>query len=205
MIYERSWHGSACYVSDSQGTSGAIAFGKDRSQFVAIFFMEQSDRSPFLRNGPAADEGLNLLREIPLTLRPLVDMALPLLRFNVNGLRVPLVSSAFWSGPLDAHSTSGEPWEDVFNNGASLIHRELLSEDAALAAFAEDMNLGDAEIALVSALHHHRLATVSGQMVLTHAEADHLHRFARGADGIRACAKGFRKIGISFPVDPNQT
>src|SRR5262249_23764170 len=106
MAYERSWQGSIYSVSDSQGTNGAIAFGEDKSHFVAAFFMEQSDRSPFFKNGQERDEGLKLQRKVPLVLRPLVDIVLPLLTFDVEGVSMPLVSSAFWSGLLNDHSTS---------------------------------------------------------------------------------------------------
>lgn len=201
MDYERVWQGSIYSVTDSQGANGVIAFGEDSSQFVAAFFLDESDRSPFRRNGPGADEGLMLLRRIPLPLQPLVDMALPFLTSDFKGVPMPLVSSAFWSGLRDGHSTSCEPWGDVRDNGASLIDRELLSEQAALAAYAEDMDLGDAEIALVASLHRRRLANASGEMVLTRADADQLRRFAHSGDGIQACAKAFGRIGISFPVD----
>jgi len=142
MAYERCWQGSIHSVNDSQGMNGAIAFGEDRSHFVAAFFMAQSDRSPFLKAGHQEDEGSKLRQKIPLVLHRLIDMVLPLLTLDVKGVSTPVVSSVFWSGLHNGHSTSSESWEDVFSHGASLIHRELQSEQDELGAFAEDMNMG---------------------------------------------------------------
>jgi hypothetical protein len=151
-----------------EGTNGVIAFGADRKQFVAAFFSIHSARSPFRRNGPAAEEGLKLLGRLPQALQPLADMALPWLMSDVNGAEMPLVSSAFWSGLPNERSTSCEPWEEVVDNGAFLIDNELLDEQAALAAWSKDMRLGEAEMALVAEVHRRRLATAAGEIVLSH-------------------------------------
>jgi hypothetical protein len=128
-------------------------------------------------------------------------MALPFLTNDFKGVPVPLVSSVFWSGLHDDYSTSCETWGNVRDNGAGLIDRELLGEQAALAACAEDMNLGKPEMALVAALFRRRLETATAEIVLARADADHLHRFAHAADGVRACEKALGSLGIIFPSD----
>ena len=198
MGYERSWNDSIYCVTDSQGTSGAIAFGEDRRQFVAVFFAEQSIRSPFLRDGAAADAGASLLERIPLALKPLA-VALPPLTFDAEGAAVSLATSIFWSGWPDEYATSCEPWQDVLDNGASVIERELRSEQAALTAWAADMALGSAEMALVATLHRRRLANTRGEMVLTDLEVEQLCRLSRDERGIHACKKALSEIGILFP------
>ena len=200
MIYERCWHGPICCLKDMQGTNGVIAFGADRTQFVAAFFSVHSARSPFRRKGPAAEEGLELLGKLPQAFRPLADMALPWLMSDVNGVEMPLVSSAFWSGLPNERSTSCESWEEVVDNGAFLIENELLDEQAALAAWSKDMRLGDVEMALVAEVHRRRLATAPGKIVLSHLEADYLSRLSRDDQGYHACKKAFNGIGIVFPA-----
>lgn len=200
MAYERSWNSSIYRVTDSQGTNGAVVFGENRRQFVAAFFAEQSTRSPFLRGGAGGDAGARLLERIPLALKPLA-LALPSLTFDDRGAAVRLVTSIFWSGLPDEHAASCESWEDVFENGASLIENELLGEQAALAAWAADMALGNAEMALVAAVYRRRLASAPEEVMLTHAETEQLSRLSRDEQGIRACKTAFSGIGICFPVD----
>jgi hypothetical protein len=199
LAYERSWNGSTYGVTDSQGTSGAIVFGENRQQFIAAFFAEHSSRNPF---GRAGDAAANLLDRIPLELKPLAS-ALPPLTFNDKGAAATLATSVFWSGLSDKYATSCEPWEDVRDNGASLIERELLGERAALAAFAADMALRETEIGLVASVYRRRLADALGKVMLTHQEAEqlgHLARDVHGIQGMHACRNAFTAIGIFFPI-----
>jgi hypothetical protein len=166
--------------------------------FIAAFFAEHSNRNPFGRAGVAAN-GAGLLERIPLELKPLAS-ALPSLTFDDNRAAVTLATSIFWSGLSDKYATSCEPWEDVFDNGASLIERELLGEEAALAALAADMALRDAEIGLVASVYRRRLANTLGEVMLTHEETEQLGHLSRDVHGIHACRKAFTAIGIFFPV-----
>lgn len=181
-------------MTDSQGASGAISFGLDRSQFVALFFSQESPRSPFC-DPTVIDDGLNLLRTVPLQLQALTAMALPLLTFDVDGVRKPLVSSLFWSGLVDGYSDSCEPWELVYENGGFLIENELLSEQAGLAAWTKDMGLAEAEADLVADLYRRRLATMTDEVLLTDADVNQLRQLAR-RDGFQVCAKALAEIGI---------
>jgi hypothetical protein len=150
----------------------------------------------------AGNAAANLLERIPLELTPLAS-ALPSLTFDDKGAAATPATSIFWSGLSDGNATSCEPWEDVFDNGASLIERELLGEQAALAAFATDMALRDVEIGLVASVYRRRLANALGEVMLTHQEADqlsHLSRDVHGVHGIHACRKAFAGIGIVFPI-----
>ena len=175
---------------------------RELKPFIAAFFAEHSNHNPFGRAGVAANAGAGLLERIPLELKPLAS-ALPSLTFDDKGAAATLATSIFWSGLSDGNATSCEPWEDVFDNGASLIERELLGEQAALAAFATDMALRDAEIGLVASVYRRRLANTLGEVMLTHQEAEqlgHLSRNVHGIHGIHACREALTGVDIFFPA-----
>jgi hypothetical protein len=172
---------------------------REMKPFIAALFADRGGHNPFIRAGAAGNAAANLLETIPLELKPLAS-ALPSLTFDDNGAAATLATSIFWSGLSDRYATSCEPWEDVFDNGASLIERELLGEQAALAAFAADMALRETEIGLVASVYRRRLANVLGEVMLTQQEAEQLRHLSRDEHGIHACRKAFTGIGIVFPI-----
>ena len=117
LAHEHSWDGSNYSVQDSQGAHGTIAFGEDRSVFVAAVYSQESERAgPIFENATDA-----LFRGIPDDLAALRDEALQYVLQDVDGATVPVVTAAFWSDLTSSLVTACEPWADTLAHGAELF------------------------------------------------------------------------------------
>src|SRR5204863_4142688 len=135
---------------------GTIAFGMENDAFVAVFFLQTSERNPLDRGDPAGT--LELLNGVPAQLRTQSDETLQYLLQEVGGEAVPVITSAFWSDPKGPLVTADEPWPNVVENGASLVRNQLLPIEVALGAWTNDLELSPTEARLVEALFRSRLA-----------------------------------------------
>ena len=138
LAHEQSWDGRHYNIQDSQGSRGTIAFGDDDSCFVAVFYLETSERNPLKRGMHDASEATAPVRHVPDQLRALSQEALQYVLQDMGGQPVPVITAAFWSDPGGPRVTAGEPWPDVVKHGAILAAKQFLSRDAAIRKWATE-------------------------------------------------------------------
>lgn len=199
MAHEQSWDGRNYNVQDSEGSRGTIAFGEDKDRFVAVFYLETSERNPLKPGVHDSNETATFVKDVPNQLKPLAEEALQYVFQNVGGQDIPVITAAFWSDLSSLQVTAGEPWPDALKHGAFLVRNQLLPSDVALNQWAGDFEFTSAQIAFIDMLFKRRLATMSGVVQLTPVEVQQLRNMADGDAGFQACRKSLEEIGIVLP------
>jgi hypothetical protein len=159
LAHEHSWDGKNYSVQDTQGSHGTVAFGDDRSHFVAVMYSLENDRYRSNVGPDLAEAGMQtLLANIPDGLKGLRDEALRYIMQDVQGVPMPVLTSAFWSDLETPLVTACEPWRDVVKQGAEIFQKQFSAPSVALALWASDCDFDEKEVALVQALFARRLA-----------------------------------------------
>lgn len=186
---EQSWEGANYSVQDSQGARGTVSFGAEG--VVGVFFDVHSPRA----SGGA--EVAPLLAGMPPGLRSLADReALQYVLQDAGGEPRPAITAAFWTpgrGPL----AGAEPWDDIVEHGAHLVHVQLLEPERALEAWRAYYDLDDARVTLVWSLFQRRIARPHERLRLTPDERAVLTQDGdAGLNDVRELLDG---IGIDVP------
>jgi hypothetical protein len=199
LAHEHSWNGTNYSVQDTQGSCGTIAFGENMSRFVAVMYSLENDRYRSSINLDLAEASIQtLLPNIPDGLKGLRDEALRYIMQDVQGVPVPVLTSAFWSDLETPLVTACEPWRDVVEHGAGIFHKQFCEPSIALTLWASDFDFDEKEIALVRALFIRRLAA-TGAMRLSDDEIRLIHQRSSNTEGLQACQKSLSDIGIVLP------
>ena len=199
LAHEHSWDGTNYSVQDTQGSRGTIAFGEDKSLFVAVMYSLGSDKRRSNANLSLARASVQtLLSNVPDGLKGLRDEALQYVVQDVQGVQAPVLTSAFWSDLETPLVTACEPWLDVVEHGARMFQKQFSAPSIALALWAGDFNFDEKEIALARALFNRRVAT-TGAMGLRDDEVRLIHQKLSNAHGLQACQKSLSEVGIILP------
>lgn len=199
LEHELSWDGRNYSRQDSQGTRGTVTFASEGLVFGA--FRDDNDpRVPWRTALPYKLEPF--LHGIPDDLRSLAEEeALQYLLEEVDGQKMPVITSAFWG--RDGMITAAEPWPEVVEHGAQLLDLELLEPAAAIAAVKEAFDWDTQRTALLTSLFARRIAMTS-ETILIEPEEWRLLKWA-GVDGtMEACAL-LAAIGITVPERTRRT
>lgn len=195
MAHERSWDRGNYSIQDSAGSRGTIAFEADTSQFLAAFFLSTSPRNPFLTRGSrAVPQPLDQM--VPGHKQELAKNAMGYLLDDLDGVTVPVVTSAFWSHDTDDISESYETWSDVLSHGASLMSTELLPAAMALDVWRREFDLTTADMQLVHDIFERRIGAPDGPTHLAPEQTAHLQKIARGPAGLQACRRALDEIQV---------
>lgn len=198
MAHEQSWDGRNYNVQDSAGSRGTIAFGANTDQFVAVFYVESSERNPMKRGVRDPSEADRFVRGVPPELTALRNEALQYLIQEVDGHAMPVITAAFWSDLNSAHVAAHEPWSDVMKHGAFLVKNQLLSPTFAIKQWATDLELTADQVAFAETLFHRRLAVPDSVLPLTPADLQQLRCIANGDTGFDASRESLGEIGFVF-------
>lgn len=198
MAHEQSWDGQNYNLQNSEGSRGTIAFGEDKTNFVAVFYVQTSGRNPLKQPSRDRDEASAFLRNIPDQLEPLSREALQYVLQEVDGRIMPVITAAFWSDLSGSRVTAGEPWPDVVRHGAALIKNQLLPAEIAIERWAAEFEFTPTQTALTEALFKRRLAAMEGAVQLTLPEAQYVREMACSDAGLQACKQSLGEVGIVF-------
>jgi hypothetical protein len=195
LSYEQSWDGDNYNVQDSAGSRGAVAFSQDKC--VGAFFYEPSHRNPF--RFQTQYDVTRFFSAMPEEFERLAyDEALQYLLQELNGSSVPVITSAFWTDGESRFILAGEPWTDVFDNGALIMRNQLLEPEFGLANWREEFQLTSSEESLVLSLFHRKSANPTQEIQLDVNESRLLESLADSPEGIEACRESLSEIRIIF-------
>jgi hypothetical protein len=193
----QGWDGATYLLNDGSGDRAAITFAPGR--VAAAFFDLHSERCPFRRE-PRLPFGATYHTEDYFAGAPesILELArretLQYLFDDYQGRAQPVITAACWSA--DEALTAREPWPQVCAHGAHLIAIQTLPPEDAMAAWAEEYELGDNQAALLRTLFARRIAT-SGPLTLDVRE--HRILIEQGEAGLAQSREIFAAIGIELP------
>jgi hypothetical protein len=199
LAHEQSWDGSVFNIQDSEGSRGTIAFGTFRDQFVAVFFLEDSNRNPLRADSHTPVDTSARLFGIPVQLKALSDLALEYVLQDIDGTSVPVITAAFWSNPDGSMITANEPWPEVFEHGAILIRKQLLPLSEGMSQWANEFELSSSEIVLVENLFERRVSSTIDAIRLNKDEVQQLREIAEDETGFQASIESLAEIGFTLP------
>lgn len=196
--HEQSWDGYNYSVQDSAGSRGTVAFStRNPAMFVAVFFLESSNRNPFRSNREYQLEPF--LRGIPEELRPLADSeALQYVLQEYQGRPTPIITAAFWSDGRQQRAVGAESWRDIFGHGACLIQNQLLPTDAALSRWQTEYDFSARETNLVRVLYERKLRNFDSLVSLQPEEVILLKHIAASSEGFETSKESFSEIRVAF-------
>jgi hypothetical protein len=139
-----------------------------------------------------------VLQKVPTEHRRLAQAeALQYLLQDYKGKTIPVVTATFWSdGPRLA---AAEPWRQVYENGAHLLHRQLLDMEAALGAWQQAHGMSALQLGLARKLFELKLQKPGAPITLGADESKVVQAEAQGAEGLDASRESFAEIGITLP------
>lgn len=147
-----AWDDTAYLVSDSQGTVGVVLFGDD--SLVGLFKDTESSRTPWQSSEPYNVRWY--VDSVPATLQSMVTRGLAHMIDTWQDFRGPVVTACFWS--TGERLEAAEPWTSVIEHGAHAIAIETsATDDEALVALEEDMEMTPTQLTLAYALFMRRM------------------------------------------------
>ncbi len=156
LMHESSWDENVYCLQDSSGSRGAVAFGNNHD-FFAVFYMEESLRSPFPNNVPP--DFVSEMSNVADDLVSLKGLAYEYMLDEYLGELTAISTSSFWSE--DGNSKSFEDWQSVRVNGASMLDVGLnIRKDQ----IATQFGFRDVEVDMI--FHLHKLRTHQGTIAI---------------------------------------
>jgi hypothetical protein len=195
--YSQGWDGPNYLLKDGSGDVGAITFTPEH--VVAAFFDLHSDRSPHRASSrlpfgspyhaddyfaTAPDAVRRIAREE--TLQYLLD--------DCDGTVQPTITAACWSE--GATLTAREPWAAVRAHAGNLIAIQTMPPEAAIAAWTENYEFNDDQIALLRGLFARRMAA---DRPIAVAEEERRVLTGDGEAGLAESRELLAAVGIALP------
>jgi hypothetical protein len=195
--YGQGWDGPNYLLKDGRGDCAALTFTPER--VVGAFFDLHSVRSPF-RDVPKLPFGQVYRIEdyfvgAPIEAQALARQeALTYVFDDYEGEAQPVITAACWSeGDLLA---AREPWQEVRPVCAHLLNIQTMPPEQAVAAWTEEYEFDDDQVALLRALFDRRMASVHP---ITVEGNERRTLTARGDEGLAESRALLAAIGIELP------
>jgi hypothetical protein len=190
--HEQSWDGLNYSIQDSMGSRGTVSFAGD--QVVGVFFDKDSPRNP-LRLGKPYDVR-PFLRGMPPSLLALAEgEALQYVLQEYDGTIMPIITAAFWSE--GEYLAAAEPWVQVFDHGAHLIHTQIQDYETAISEWQAEYEMPSAQVDLMKSLFNRKIASSQKQILLSDSELDAL--IISGDEGLDESRELLATVGIIVP------
>ncbi len=196
----RSWIGMDYLADNQQGQYGAISF--EGPLVVATFFDSKSPRRPYHRR--KSYDLRRLFRRCPPCHRCLLKTR-PNLAPELFEEGVRCATTAFWNvGDL---LTAADPWEVVLEEGARLVHTELMEDiEEALGEWQVEMDMKPGQLLLARSLFDRKMAKPTGIIDLTKDEVAFLRSTSEkpsdemcDEERMTACRHQLAALGVLMP------
>ena len=187
---EQSWDGINYNVQNSTGARGTVtfhsqyciaAFRNDNSERIAIKGKIQ-EADAYFKNAPK--EIMNFA-EIE-TLQYLLD--------NVDGKKVPLITSAFWE--LTNKLFSIDTFGDMINNGGFLLEKQAMDFEIAIKAWKEYYDMSAQQCDLLESIYMRKVAQPTETLILSKGEISLIG--TNDPDGLDESKTSFEEIDIKW-------
>jgi hypothetical protein len=187
LSHEQSWDGFNYNVQDSSGARGTITFHPN--YLVGAFRNEYSERvSKYI-------DALDYFLGAPEEANSLaVNETLQYLLDDIDGMTVPIVTTAFWSNSDGIYSK--DKFEDFFENGGFLIARQVTNFDTAINEWKEDFEMSETQVNLLRSVFERKISNPTGDIVLNEDEIKMIE--SDNEEGLNESRISFEEIGIRW-------
>jgi hypothetical protein len=196
LSHEVSWDGPNYNRQDSQGTRGTVTFAD--YGLVGAFRDDNSPRCPW--RGTEDYDSQYFLKGMPEHLRSLAqEEALQYLYDEYKNIHGPIITAAFWS--QNDSITAAEPWSDVLDHGAHILHMEFMEAEAALLECTHQYGFPDGQTSLLWSLFNRRITSPTQRVTFND---DDLHILTmQGNEGLTESLELLGAIGIAMSNEPH--
>lgn len=185
--HEQSWDGMNYNMQDSQGARGTITFSSDYC--VAAF---RDDSSECLND---SKEALDFFNGAPQAVIELAqEETLQYLLYDIDGSMQPSITAAFWSDGNALYSN--DDVEELLENGAFLLKKQLLNTEDALEAWQEDLEMSEEQRSLVESIYERMVKDSQQNIFLTKQEISMID--SDDPEGLHESETSFQELGIRW-------
>ena len=184
LANEHSWDGANYSVQDSEGQRGTITFLNGIC--VAAFRNDNSERIAWKERAEHFFQGATseVLQIANLeTLQFLMD--------KVDGTILPFITTAFWGG---TQLFSNDTMQDLFKNGASLLHRQLLPSEQAIESWKEFYEMNTGQVLLLLRLFDKKRKSGDAALYLSPEEISLIG--IETEEGLKECRTSFEELNM---------
>ena len=185
---EHSWDGINYNIQDSEGARGTITFNS--KYCVGAFRNDNSDRIKTINNVKQARDYFVVAPKEVVNLAE--NEALKYLLENVDGKAVPIITTAFWG--VEENIFTIDSTEDMYNNGAFLLERQLMDLDSSIESWAEYYDMSLQQRDLLKIIFKKKINEKAGDIILSEDEIQQIG--TSDIKGLEESRISFGEIGI---------
>ncbi len=182
---EHSWDGINYSIQDGEGTRGTITF--DIEYCIGVFRNENSDRMKIIHNAKeyfvgATEEIVNLAE----------NEALQYILEKVGDKLIPIITTSFWGDREKIFTVDST--EEIYNNGAFLLERQLLDLDTSIESWVEYYDMSEQQCDLLRSIFNRKINRKSEDVVLSRYDIQQIG--SDNIEGLEQSKISFEEIGI---------
>ncbi|MDD2377025.1 MAG: hypothetical protein PHD15_05735 [Clostridia bacterium] len=188
LVNEHSWDGINYNIQDSAGTRGTITF--DLEYCIAAFRMDSSKR---INSSEKIKQSNEYFIGAPNKIIELAESeTLQYLLENVNGVPIPIITTAFWSEGEKLFTV--DSFNDMYENGGFLLKRQLMDVDKAIESWKEYYDMSARQSELLRKIFERKIANFDKLIVLTASEIEMIE--SSNQVGLEESKNSFKELNI---------